>query len=125
MIHLVICFSFVSSAILVAGWNLIILNADSTSFILQWSGLDANVNRRAGFYLIEVKSAERVLLAVETVPGNTSSTDIKGLSPSSTYRVVIFGVDEIGQPYKSLESVVTTKAGVHILVKCLFRLQSV
>lgn len=124
MIHLVICFSLVSSAILVAGWNLTILNADSTSFILQWSGLDVNVNRRAGFYLIEVKSAERVLLAVETVPGNTSSTDIKGLSPSSTYRVVIFGVDEIGQPYKSLESVVTMKAGMNIWVKCLFHLQS-
>lgn len=124
MIHLVIWFSLVSSAILVAGWNLTILNADSTSFILQWSGLDVNVNRRAGFYLIEVKSAERVLLAVETVPGNTSSTDIKGLSPSSTYRVVIFGVDEIGQPYKSLESVVTMKAGMNIWVKCLFHLQS-
>lgn len=124
MIHLVICFSLVSSAILVAGWNLTILNADSTSFILQWSGLDVNVNRRAGFYLIEVKSAERVLLVVETVPGNTSSTDIKGLSPSSTYRVVIFGVDEIGQPYKSLESVVTMKAGMNIWVKCLFHLQS-
>jgi len=124
VIHLVICFLFVSSAILVAGWNLTILNADSSSFILQWSGLDANVNRRAGFYLIEVKSAERVLLAVETVPGNTSSTDIKGLSPSSTYRVVIFGVDEIGQPYKSLESVVTVKAGMNIWVKCLVHLQS-
>jgi len=124
VIHLVICFLFVSSAILVAGWNLTILNADSSSFILQWSGLDANVNRRAGFYLIEVKSAERVLLAVETVPGNTSSTDIKGLSPSSTYRVVIFGVDEIGQPYKSLESVVTVKAGMNIWVKCLVHLRS-
>jgi len=112
VINLVICYSFVSSAILVTGWNLTILNADSTSFILQWTGLDANVNHRAGFYLIEVKSAERILLAVETVPGNTSSTDIKGLSPSSTYRVVVFGVDETGQPYKSLESVVTTKTGM-------------
>jgi len=96
-----------------------ILNADSTSFILQWTGLDANVNIGAGFYLIEVKSAERILLAVETVPGNTTSTDIKGLSPSSTYRVVVFGVDETGQPYKSVESVVTTKTGMNTWVKDL------
>ena len=106
---------FVSPAILVAGWNLTILNADSTSLILQWTGLDATVNHRAEFYLIEVKSAEHILLAVETVPGNISSTDIKGLNPSSTYRVVIFGVDEMGQPYKSLESVVTTKKGMNSL----------
>jgi len=117
-INLVICSSFVSLAILVAGWNLIIVNVDSTSFILQWTGLNANGNR-AGFYLIEVKSAEHILLAVETVPGNTSSTDIKGLSPSSTYLVVVFGVDESGQPYKSLESVVTTKSGMNTWVKVI------
>ena len=119
LINLVICSSFVSSAILVAGWNLTILNADSTSFDLQWTGLDASFNHRAEFYLIEVKSAEGILLAVKTVPGNTSSTDIKGLNPSSTYHLVVFGVDETGQPYKSSESVVTTKKGMNTWVKCL------
>ena len=119
LINLVICSLFVSSAILVAGWNLTILNADSTSFNLQWTGLDASVNHRAEFYLIEVKSAEGILLAMKTVPGNTSSTDIKGLSPSSTYCLVVFGVDETGQPYKSLERVVTTKKGMDTWVKCL------
>ena len=104
---------------LVAGWNLTILNAESTSFILQWPGLNANVNNRAGLYLIEVKSADHILLAVETVAGNTSSKNIKGLSPSSTYHVVVFGVDEIGQPYKSLESIVTSKTGMKTWVKCL------
>ncbi|KAL9953497.1 hypothetical protein ACROYT_G040920 [Oculina patagonica] len=96
------------SAIMVWGWNVTILNADSTSLTLQWTSLDANVNHGANFYIIEVKSMEGILLAMETVPGNTTSTDIKGLRPTTKYRLVVFGVDDSGQPYKSLESVVTT-----------------
>ena len=96
---------------MVLGWNVTILNAESTSLNLQWTRLDANVNHHARFYIIEVKSIGGVLLAMETVPGSATTTNIKGLKPSTKYRLVVFGVDDIGQPYKSEETVVTTTKG--------------
>ena len=69
------------------------------------------MNQYANFYLIEVKSVQGTVLTLETVPGNITSTIIKGLEPSSKYRVGVFGIDSVGQPYKSLESVITTKEG--------------
>ncbi len=51
------------------------------------------------------------MFTIETFPGNTTNAVIKGLSPSTKYRVGVFGVDGIGQPYKSLESVTTTGKG--------------
>ena len=93
-------------AILVSGWNVTVLNATYTSFALQWTKLDTR------FYIIEVKSIKGNLVAVEIVPGNATSTNIHGISPSSKYRVVVYGFDGIGQPYKTLESVVATKKGL-------------
>ncbi|KAJ7356076.1 DNA replication complex GINS protein PSF1 [Desmophyllum pertusum] len=92
-----------TSAILVSGWNVTVLNATYISFALQWTKLDTR------FYIIEVKSIKGNLVAVEIVPGNATSTNIHGISPSSKYRVVVYGFDGIGQPYKTLESVVATK----------------
>ena len=39
-------------------------------------------------------------LDVHTVPGNTTTSVIKRLKPSTKYRVVVFGVDKNGTPYK-------------------------
>ncbi|KAL9953476.1 hypothetical protein ACROYT_G040898 [Oculina patagonica] len=103
-------------AIPVFGWNVTILQTDSTSFTLQWTSLDANVNHSAKFYIIEVKSNHGILLAMETVPGNSTFTDFKRLRPSTKYHVAVYGVDETGQPYKSLDSHVTTNE-----VSCGFR----
>ncbi|KAL9986055.1 hypothetical protein ACROYT_G000121 [Oculina patagonica] len=97
-----------TSALPVLGWNVTIFNLTSTSFTLQWTKLNTVVNQSAKVYLVEVKSIQGIILAVETVPENTTTTVIKGLSPSTKYRVGVFGVDNIGQPYKSLESVPTT-----------------
>ena len=69
------------------------------------------VNKYANFYIIEVKSVQGTVLTLETVPGNTTSTVIKGLKPSFKYRVGVFGIDSIGQPYKSLEIDTTTLEG--------------
>ncbi|KAJ7356091.1 hypothetical protein OS493_027018, partial [Desmophyllum pertusum] len=92
-----------TSAILVSGWNVTLLNATFTSFTLQWTRIDTS------FYIIEVKSINGTLLGIETVPGNATTTNIKGMSPSTKYRVVVYGIDRIGQPYKSLESAFATK----------------
>ena len=98
-------------AIPLLGWNVSIFNLTSTNFHLQWTNLYSVVNQYANFYLIEVKSVQGTVLTLETVPGNLTSTIIKGLEPSSKYRVGVFGIDSVGQPYKSLESVITTKEG--------------
>ena len=52
------------------------------------------------------------ILTVGIVPGNATTTVIEMLSPSTRYRVRVFGVDGIGQPYKSLENVTTTEKGM-------------
>ncbi|KAL9986057.1 hypothetical protein ACROYT_G000123 [Oculina patagonica] len=106
-----------TSAILVSGWNLTIFNQTSTSFTLQWTKLNETfANQCAQFYLVEVKSIQGIILTVETVPGNAATTVIERLSPSTNYRVTVFGVDDTGQPHKSLENVTTTKE-----VTCGFR----
>ena len=98
-------------AILVFRWNVTIFNLTSTSFTLQWSKLNTDDNHDAKFYIVEVKSTQGIILMVDTVPGNTTNTVMKGLRPSTKYRVSVFGVDGIGQPYRSLESVTTTYKG--------------
>lgn len=98
-------------AIPVLGWNVTIFNLSSTNFNLQWTKLYSVVNQHANFYIIEVKSVQGTVLNLETVPGNITSTVIKGLKPTSKYRVGVFGIDSVGQPYKSLESITTTKEG--------------
>ena len=104
---------FIYLAITVLGWNITILNDDSTILTLQWTSLDVNVNHHASFYIIEVKSIEGILLDMETVPGSDTTADVKGLKPSTKYLLVIFGVDNTGQPYKSVETVVTTSKGAN------------
>lgn len=73
--------------------------------------LNTVVNEYARFYIVEIKSIQDFVLAEEMFPGNTSTAVIKGLSFSTKYRVIVFGIDSIGQPYRSLESVITTKKG--------------
>ena len=73
--------------------------------------LDTVVNHHAKFYVVEVKSMQGTILTAETVFENVTSAVIKGLWPSTMYVASVFGVDSTGQPYKSLESVTTTKEG--------------
>ena len=98
-------------AIPVLGWNVTIFTLTSTDFNLRWTKLFTVVNKYAKFYIVEVKSVQETVLTLETVPGNTTSTVIKGLKPSSKYRVGVFGIDSVGQPYKSLEINTTTLEG--------------
>ena len=102
---------YIFLAIPVLGWNVTIFNLTATNFNLQWKKLYTVVNQYANFYIIEVKSIRGTVLTLENVPGNITSTVIKGLKPSSKYRVGVFGIDSTGQPYKSLESDITTKEG--------------
>ena len=105
---------------MVSGWNVTTFNLAFSSFNLNWTELSTVVNQSAKFYIVEIKSIQGSILAVETVPGNLTSTVIEGLSPSTKYRVGVFGVDSIGQPYKSLETTITTFAGRKTIDLCVF-----
>ena len=70
--------------------------------------LDTVVNHHAKFYIVEVKSMQGTILTAETVYQNATSAVIKGRWPSAMYVMSVFGVDSIGKPYKSLESVTNT-----------------
>lgn len=89
-----------------------VVNLTPTSLTLQWTDLDEVVNHSAKFYIVEVKSTQGIILTTETVPGNTTATLIKGIRPSTSYHVIVFGIDDTGQPYKSLESVTATNEGM-------------
>jgi len=99
-------------ATLVSGWNVTILNRESTSLTLQWTNLPANISRVARFYIIQMKSTQGLLLYTEIVSGGTSTVTIKGLRPSTPYRVNVFGVDDDGLAYKSVESLTLTAEGM-------------
>ena len=105
------CFSF-CLAILVSGWNVTSSNLSATTFTLQWANLNAYIISEAEFYVIFIKNVQGIILLVEIVPGNTTAKDIMGLIPSTMYRVEVYGVDEVGQPYRISEIVISTKEGM-------------
>ena len=88
-----------------------VLRSSHFGFSIQWSALHTNIDRTAMFYLILIESPEGILLAVETVPGSTTTENITGLRPSTRYRIVIYGIDETGQAFKSSESLASTADG--------------
>ena len=88
-----------------------VLKSNFTGFTIQWTELRVNINRVATFYAILIKSTEEIITAVEIVRGTAKTVDIRGLKPSSKYRVSVYGVDDTGQPYKSLESLTSTTKG--------------
>ena len=104
-------FLFLCQALLLSGWNVTVLMSSHFGFSIQWFALHTNIDRTAMFYLIHIESPEGILLAVETVPGSTTTKKITGLRPSTRYRVGIYGIDETGQAFKSSESLASTTDG--------------
>ena len=88
-----------------------VLKSGFTGFTVQWTELRVNINRVATVYVILIKSTEEIITAVEIVRGTAKTVDIRGLKPSSKYRVSVYGVDDTGEPYKSLESLTSTTEG--------------
>ena len=100
-----------------------VLTSDSAGFTLQWTKLRANINRVATFYVIIIKRSEDTIVVMKVVPGKATTVDIGGLKPSSKYRLSVYGVDDTGQPYKSLESLTSTTEGkktVHLYLFSLY-----
>ncbi len=111
-----LCLCFIDSLFIciaepVSEWTTSLVDVTSTSFELQWEKLDTFITPGAKFYIVEVKCIQGTTLTVEIVPGNATTTVIKGLRPSTQYRVCVFGVNDLGQTYKGVEIVDTTNEG--------------
>ena len=107
-----ISFLYIHLAATVLEWNVTMSNPTATSVTLHWTKLSTDDNQYAEFYIVDVKSIEGIIFTVDIVYGNTTTTIIKGLRPSTEYHFSVFGVDGTGQPYKSIEVVATTDAGI-------------
>lgn len=83
----------------------------STGFTLEWEKLNTVNNQSAKFYIVEVKCIQGNTLTVEILPGDSTRKVIKGLRPSTKYRVCVFGVNGNGQTFRSTESATLTNKG--------------
>jgi len=53
-------------------------------------------------------------VAFEVTDGSRLSAEIGGLDHSTNYDVMVFGVDERGRPYKTLEVNATTRSSKNV-----------
>ena len=88
-----------------------VLTSSHFGFSIQWSALHTNIDRTAMFYFILIESPEGILLALQTVPGSTTTENITGLRPSTRYRIGFYGIDETAKAFKSSERLASTTDG--------------
>ena len=84
-------------------------NTTSTSISVQWANLTSLLNRKVLHYIILLNGTNVNTLAYEVTDGSRLSTEVDGLKHFTIYEVTVFGVDEQGRPYKTLEVNTTTK----------------
>ena len=84
-------------------------NTTSASISIQWSNLTSLLNRKVLHYVILLNRTSVNVVAFEVTDGSKLSTEIGGLHYFTNYEVMVFGVDERGQPYKTLEVNATTR----------------
>ena len=97
------------SAPLLTGWRVTVANTTSSSISVQWTNLTSLVNRQARNFIVLLNSNNGSALANKVTHGNQLTTEIIGLEHSTNYTVILVGVDEQGQPYKSLAVNATTE----------------
>ena len=97
------------SAPLLPSWRVTVANTTSSSISIQWTNLTSLVNRRARTYIVFLNKDNESALANEITHGNHLTTEITGLSHSTNYTVMVIGVDELGQPYRSMAVNATTQ----------------
>ena len=84
-------------------------NTTSNSILIQWANLTSLLNRQVLHYVILLNKTNMNAMAFEATDGSRLNTEIGGLDHSTNYRVTVFGVDEQGRPYKTLEVNATTR----------------
>ena len=89
------------SASFVAGWRVSVDNTTFSSIIIQWTNLTSLQNHHVSHYIVLLYRTNGSALMNKVTPGNRLTTEIDGLVHSTNYTVEVFGVDEVGQPYKT------------------------
>jgi len=101
------------------GWNLNISNETSSSFSVQWTNLTTLLGRQVQCFIVLFKSNRNnnSNAVHKIVNGREERTELTGLLSSSKYIVEVFGIDEMGQPYKTLEvQAMTLNGWEHITI---------
>ncbi|KAJ7356094.1 hypothetical protein OS493_027021 [Desmophyllum pertusum] len=98
-----------NSATVLPGWTVSADNITSTSILIQWTNLTSLLNHRVLYYVIRLNRTNGNALIQRIAQENTLNTEVGGLGRSTNYRVDVFGVDELGRPYRTLTVNATTK----------------
>ena len=104
------------SAALFSGWTVAVDNTTSTSILIQWANLTSLLNRQVLHYIILLNTTNVNAMAYEVKDGSRLSAEIDGLVHSTNYAVTVFGVDERGRPYKTIEVNATTRNSKNVYV---------
>lgn len=91
-----------------SGWTVAAGNG-TTSLLVHWTNLTSLLNRQVRHYIILLNGTDGNPLAHKITDGKTLNTEVDGLKHSTTYRVQVFGVDELGRSYTTVEVISTTE----------------
>ena len=100
---------FFLQAPLLSGWNVTVHNTTFSSMSLQWTNLTNILNRQVRHYIVLLNRNNGSALANKVTRGNQLTTEITGLKHSTNYTLEIFGIDELGNPYRTPEVATRTK----------------
>ncbi|XP_078349649.1 uncharacterized protein LOC144634540 isoform X2 [Oculina patagonica] len=97
-----------NAATVLPGWT---VSADNgtTRLLIQWTNLKSILNRQVLYYIILLNKTDGNALDHKIIDGKRLSTEIDEIQHSTTYGVQVFGVDELGRPYRNLEVIAKTK----------------
>ena len=95
------------------GWNLTISNETFSSFSVQWTNLNALLGSQVQHFIVLLKSSKNNngIMVHKIVNGREDKTEMTGLLSSSQYTIEVFGIDQMGQPYRTLEVHARTLTG--------------
>ena len=105
------------SAPVLPEWNLAISNETFSGFSVQWTNLTALLGSQVQHFIVSLKSSKNNVSNVvhKIVPGREEKTEMTGLLSSSEYTVEVFGIDKIGQPYRTLKVQARALTGKNVL----------
>ena len=100
------------SALLIANWTVTVGNTTTTSITIHWHNLTPVINRPVLHYISLLRNSnESDVSNAVVVNGNTTYTNIAGLSTYTEYQVSVVGVSSDGQPYTSSNVTAWTEEG--------------
>ena len=104
------------------GWNLTIGNETLSSFFVRWTNLSVLLGSQVQHFIVLLKSSKNNVSNVvhKIVHGTQEKTEMTGLLSSTQYTVDVFGIDKMGQPFRTLEVQARTLTGksVSYITKC-------